>query len=231
MEVPRQHFSEEQLSDVHYWEQLYNLCNNPLPDGQDVGSIIIPTGDWMERVYPAVDFFRERSSSQAEPPHLVITGQDFSDYHLHKKGSAAVKVARLIKIYGGLTDKMNRMVIADGDAINAWEQAVNVTDLLISGKIKGPFVLFVSAYHLPRNYMSFIKALISAEHNPQTKLYSVPVIMDWEGRSRDMIKDGARWKEVIKEVGKIREYQDKGHVTTEEELERYVAWLKNGESL
>ena len=40
-----------------------------------------------------------------------------------------------------------------------------------------------------------------------------------------------RWGAILTEVGRIRRYKVKGDVATDEELKRYVAWLKNGESL
>lgn len=92
--------TEDQQKSFREWGRLFRLCSNPLPAGTEVGTVVIPTGDWLERAGAAFNFFVRVYNDQEYKPHLVITGQNSSQYVLPYTGADANKVARAIRTIG-----------------------------------------------------------------------------------------------------------------------------------
>ncbi|OGE18071.1 hypothetical protein A3F00_02040 [Candidatus Daviesbacteria bacterium RIFCSPHIGHO2_12_FULL_37_11] len=216
---------EEQKAAYFEWEKLFEICHNPPPENLEIGTIIMPTGYWMDRAPASLTLFKERFLKQDSSPHLVVTGKH-SHPDLLRGGAGASKVIRAMNIYGKLTPKMKQNLIPDDYAENTKMQALNISAALAWRHISEPLVVVVSAEHLPRLYSTFIATILEIE-NPilETRLYSIAVFGDWES---DIPKEnrGKRYEQIPAEINRFPGYRAKGDVATEEELIRYVSWLK-----
>lgn len=223
-----QFFTEEQKPILREWENLFDLCNNPPQDDLEIGTVIMPTGDWLDRAHKSIELFRERFTSQKMSPHLVVTGK-WSHPDLRGGGAGADKVARAFRIFGQLTDAMKKRLVVDTQSANTKEQAENVYDLLTTQSINEPLVVVVSAHHLPRFYSTFVKTILTHEETLRTRLFGIPVLKDWEG---DVPKEPRRkrYQQVIAETEKIHRYRPQGDVASQDELASYVYWLKSNQN-
>ena len=217
--------NEDQKVAYFEWRNLLEICHNPPPKNLEIGTIVMPTGYWMDRAPSSLENFKDRFTKQENSPHLVVTGKH-SHPDLLRGGASATKVIRAFRIYGGLNKKMNDFLIAEGLAGNTSEQAENVYDLLIKNLVSEPIVAVVSAEHLPRFYSTFLATILKREHPLRTRLFSVAVFGDWESEIPKE-KRGKRYEQISAEMGRFPGYRIKGDVATEEEVFGYSRWLRN----
>ncbi len=221
--------TEEQQVVYGEWKELFEIYNNPPPKDIEIGTVIMPTGDWLDRVKPALGAFKQYARTQSIPPHLVITGK-WSRPEMPSGGASAEKVARVMRLFGGIADKtLKDRIIVEGVSEHAKAQAQNVYALKEHDKIKDPWVIVVSSYHLPRLVGSFVKNILKEEGVPsKTRLYTIPVDLPW---TKEVPREarGVRWKQIFSEMEKIRVYQEKGDVATKEEMLEYTNWLRGTE--
>lgn len=211
---------------IKEWERLFELCHNPIPDEVEVGAIIVPTGDWLERAKPALALFKSRFGGQERKPHLVVTG-GHGHPDLPRGGASAYKVVRAMKIFGRLAPEMKGYVLAEVEADNTKEQAENVYGLFQIERIAGPLVVVVSDYHLPRLISTFLATIMRNEgKNLRTRVYSVPVPYDENRRLREP-GPAKKADRILAEVDRIHRYRKKGDVATKQALTEYVQWLRS----
>ena len=121
---------------------------------------------------------------------------------------------------------MKQQIVVDGNATNTKEQTDNTYALLQQGVIHGPLITFVSAWHFPRWYSTFVKTILTAEGEKlNTRLFSSAVFKPWNERSKDIPQ--IRRDRIVTEVDRIHKYREKGDVAAEEEVTGYVNWLKS----
>lgn len=208
------------------WERLFQLCHNPVPNEVTVGAVIMPTGDWLERAKPALALFKSRFESQERKPYLVVTGRH-SHPDLLGGGASADKVVRAMRILGKLTPEMKENLLVEAEADNTKEQVDNTYKLLQDGVIVDPLVVVVSDYHLPRFYSTFLATILRNEGSPRIRVYSVPVCGNWESIKNPEPRPASRTARILAEMERTRRYREKGDVATEEELLKYVRWLRS----
>lgn len=218
--------SETRQDSLREWGRLFRLCSHPLPSETQVGAIVVPTGDWLERAEAALNFFVRIYNQQEYKPHLIITGK-YSSQSLDTThtGADARKIARAIKIRGQLSPEMKEKIVVEEKATNTKEQADNTYAFLKQGVVQGPLIVFVSAWHLPRWYSTLVKTILNAEEQElKTQFFVAPVFKPWSEESRDI--RGRKRERIITEVDRIHRYRQQGDVATEEEVKRYVNWLR-----
>lgn len=180
----------------------------------------------MERVEAGFSFFIQTYNQQESKPFLVITGQNSSQYILPNTRANADKVARAIRIRGRLSEEMKQQIMVEGNATNTKEQTDNTYALLEQGLIRDPLIAFVSTWHFPRWYSTFVRTILAAEGEElKTQLFSSPVFKPWDQRSKDIPQ--IRRDRIVTEVDRIHKYRKKSDVATEEEVVGYVNWLKD----
>lgn len=212
---------------VREWGLLYKQTNLPPPKDLPIGTVVMPTGDWLDRLRPSLSFFEEKFDEREEKPSLVITGANSFD--ITHKGASAKKIVSKLKTLS-IPEETKKHIFAEENATNTKEQAENVYAMLQEGKIKGPLVLVVSAYHLPRIYSTFIKTVLEHEkENLETKIYAIPIYKDWKGQIP--FEDKIRRNQIVPEIERVRSYRANNDVATNEELSRYLEWLQNGVSI
>lgn len=219
-------FTEKQKPLLGEWQELFSLSNTPPPESLEIGTVIMPTGDWLDRAPSALNFFKDRFSKQNFPPHLVVSGKH-SHPGLEKKrgGAGANKVVRAFGIFGQLTREMKERLIAEAESTNTKKQAENIYELLLLGTIREPLAIVVSAYHLPRFYSTFVRTILANEKQLKTRLYSIPVFGNWEGEIPKEPR-GKRYEQIVPEMEKIHRYRSQGDIATEAELTYYTDWLR-----
>src|SRR3989344_7432288 len=132
--------SEKQM--FQEWGSLFSLTNNPPPRDISIGSVIMPTGDWFDRVRPSVDYFRQAFKDQSHKPILVISGgNSFDKDHI---GASAPKIVNKLHLTKGISQEEKSNIIAEEQSQNAAEQARDLYKLIAIGKISDPLVLVVS---------------------------------------------------------------------------------------
>jgi len=207
------------------WGSLFSLTNNPPPENEDIGAIVMPTGDWLDRLRPSLNEFRAKFNRQTNKPHFVITGGNSFD--VNREGASAEKIANILLRLNNLTAEERESIIAEGDSANTAEQAKRVYEMIKSGQIKEPLVIAVSAYHLPRVISTFVGEVLRNEgENIRTKIFALPVYKDWKGEI-PFEPEKIRREQIAPEMERIHRYREKGDVATEEDLRRYVLWLRN----
>lgn len=221
---PLHFLTNEQLPVYLEWKMLFDLTHNPPPENTQIATIMMPTGDWLDRVSTALDILRERFVSQEMKQHLVISGKH-SHPELSDGGMGADRIVRDIK-ESNFVDEIKHSLISEPNSTNTKEQVDNIYSLLKSGIIQEPLIVVVSAYHLPRLYATFIKTLLSREDPLRTHLYSVAVELPWTGTIPHEPR-GKRWEQVFSEMGRIGHYRQSGDVATQQEVLKYRHWLIN----
>lgn len=216
--------TDEQRITYNQWLELFEICHNPPPEGKEIGTIIMPTGDWMDRAGPSLNLFKQIAYRQKTLPHLVVTGKH-SHPDFPRGGASAEKVIRAMNIFGNISNELKRQLIPEANADNTKLQAENIYSLMVEGKIGEPWIVVVSTYHLPRLYSTFIKIILNKESQIATHLYSIPVDLPWE---KDIPHEprGERWKQIFGEVDRIQMYRELGDAATQEELNYYLKWLE-----
>lgn len=207
------------------WGDLFSLSNNKPPEGAQIGTVVMPTGDWLDRLNPSIDYFRQQYAAQATKPHLVISGAN--SINKDRIGASAPRLLQYIRHRFNIPDEEKERIIAEDQSQHAGQQAQYVYEMVKSGKIAQPLVLIVSAYHLPRMYSTIVKTIIDNEgDNLKTKLYAIPVHKDWKGQIPKE-PEKVRRDQIIPEMERVHAYRnkEKPDVATREELEKYVGWL------
>lgn len=216
--------SEQQKVQFREWGDLFSLSNNRPPEGVDIGTVVMPTGDWLDRLRPSLDVFHEAYQAQEVKPHLVITGAN--SFNVNRIGASAPKIVSHLQSLN-LSEEEKQYIIAEEQAEHAGHQAKYVYDMVKAGRIKQPLVLVVSAYHLPRLYSNFVKTIMDNEgENLTTKIYAIPVHKNWKG-TIPFEPEKTRREQIIPEMSRIHDYRELGHVATRDQLEQYVGWLNS----
>lgn len=215
--------SVEKQDQVREWGSLYKQTNLPPPENLSIGTVIMPTGDWLDRLRPSLSYFEEKFNAQKEKPNLVITGANSFD--ITHEGASAPKIVRALSAIS-IAEETKKHIIAEGKSTNSKQQAENIYKMLQEGRIKGPLVLVVSAYHLPRIYSTFVKTILDHEKDEiKTQLFAVPVYKDWKGKIP--FEDKTRRNQIVPEIERIQKYRANGDVATDKELDRYTTWLSS----
>lgn len=226
---PLELLTEEQEQIYKKWEELFKISNTPLPEGLAVGTVIMPTGDLMVRAAPTLDAYKNFASKQETPPHLVVTGK-WSSPGVAQGGATSEKVVRAMQIYGKIPKDLKENIIAEMDSGNTKEQAVNCLELQKEGKIKDPWVIVVTHFHLPRLMGCFIKQILKTEDTIKTRIYTIPVDLPWN-KAVPLVRRGEMgppaWERVFSEMKRIHTYREKGDVATQEEMVKYSNWLRS----
>jgi len=222
---PVELLTTEQIPIYEEWQRLFEIANNLPPDDTEIGTIIIPTGDWLDRIPLSLSLFKNRFYNQNKHPKLVISGAT-SHPDMPGGGARADKITRAIRTYGQLTKAMKNEIVTDMRSVGTKEQAENIYSLMKHGGIEEPWVVVVSAYHLPRLISTFVKTILTKEDIPITHLYSVPVELPWR-ESISHEPRGERWKQIFSEIERIHTYREKGDVATEQEVLEYNKWLNS----
>lgn len=217
--------NEDQKAAYFEWKKLFAICHNPPPENLEIGTIVMPTGYWLDRAPKSLELFKERFNIQIDPPILVVSGKH-SHPDLRRGGAGAMKVVRAFEIYGNLTDDMKLNLFPEDQSTNTKNQAENVYDLLRAQIIREPLVAIVSAEHFPRFYSTFVNTILNREKNLLTRLFSIAVFGDWMSEIPKE-KRGKRWEQIPDEIRKINEYRKQGDVIKEEGLNHYVNWLRS----
>lgn len=176
--------------------------------------------------------FRKLYASQEYKPHLVITGGN--SFNTSRIGASAEKIAHRIETFVNTIPAEEKMrIIAENKAEHTQQQAEYVYHMLQESRIKQPFVVVVSAHHLPRLCSTFIKEIMKREQNDlQTELYTSPVYKDWKG-TIPREPDRVRKEQILPEMERVHTYRtnrkkgDDGDVATLNEVKKYVDWLRN----
>lgn len=213
---------EQQQNLFREWGRLFALSNNPPPSDEEIGTVVMPTGDWLDRLRPSLSFFESRFASQKIKPQLVITGEN--SFNIDREGVSAPRiVSRLKKL--DIPDEMKTLIIAESKGTNTKGQAEEIYGMLKNGLIQEPVVIVVSAYHLPRIYSTFIKEVFKQEGNQlHTRVFVIPVQKDWKGEIPFEI-GRTRRDRIVPEVERIHRYRLQGDVASEEQLDAYTTWL------
>lgn len=171
------YFAEGQQPLFKEWKALFDLCDNPPPLNTEIGTVVISTRDWLDRVPKGLEIFKDQFTTQKRmAPHLLITGKWSHSLLGPEGGTSVTKLARLARIFGNLTDAMKQRIVVEPQAENTKQQADNVYALLESGKIKAPLSIVSSAYHSPRLFSTFAKTILNKEGgNLKTRLFIVSV--------------------------------------------------------
>ena len=222
---PIELLTEEQKPVYEEWKRIFDLAHNPPPLDIEIGTVVMPTGDYKDRIDASEQLFVARYIYQRLKPSLVVTGK-WSHPDLPDGGMGANNVVQLLKQSGGIPDDMKERVISEPDSTNTKQQAENVYDLLIQQVIQEPLVAVVSTYHLPRFCSTLVSTILAHEETPRTRLYSVAVDLPWT-EEIPMENRGERYLQVFIEMTRITNYRPSGDVATEEQLTYYVNWLKN----
>lgn len=227
---PLDQLSEAQKPIYDEWRELFDICHTPPPLGIAIGTVVMPTGDLMDRAGPALDAFKRYAGTQETPPHLVVTGK-WSNPEVAGGGATAEKVVRAMKIFGDVPPELKDRIIPDMNSGNTKEQAQNVYDLLRQGKIDEPWVVIVSQYHLPRLVSAFAKHILRKEPVLHTRMYTIPVDLPWNEQAplvRRGQKGATRWESVFSEMERIHKYRinETKDVATKEEMLEYANWLR-----
>lgn len=69
-----QSLDAEKQTLLREWSKLFSLSHNPPPPTTKIGTVIMPTGDCLDRLRPGLEFFGSRYDAQEVKPKLVITG-------------------------------------------------------------------------------------------------------------------------------------------------------------
>lgn len=213
----------EQFPIYQEWRELFEICHTPPPADVEIGTIVIPTGDWLDRVPTSIALLRERFFSQSLKPRLVVSGK-WSHPQMEDGGMGADKVVGIIK--NELPLIMRNQPLSEPKSENTKQQAENVYDLMKDFEIVDPIVAVVSTYHLPRFYSTFVSTLYSREGTPVTRLYSVQVDLPWK-EEVPMENRGQRWEQVFSEMTRIHNYRQGGDVASFEMIQEYSQWLRN----
>lgn len=214
--------SSEERDKFREWGHLYALCHTLPPENEPIGSVVIPTGDWFDRVRPGLELHTRVFRKQDVKPVLVISGGN--SFNKDREGASAHKIVSALSRLNIPNDQKS-LIVEENASQNSQEQAERIYDMLKAGAIRSPVTLVVSAYHLPRLYSTFVQTILKNEgENLHTKLYVHPVYEDWKGQIP--LEDKIRREQIVPEVDRIHRYRDTGDVATEPELTRYVAWLR-----
>src|SRR3989344_7887377 len=110
--------SEKQM--FQEWGSLFSLTNNPPPRDISIGSVIMPTGDWFDRVRPSIDYFRDIFGQQSKKPKLVISGSN--SFNKDRTGASAPKIVQRINRMLNIPDEEKKYIIPEGQSQNSAEQ-------------------------------------------------------------------------------------------------------------
>jgi uncharacterized SAM-binding protein YcdF (DUF218 family) len=114
----------------------------------------------------------------------------------------------------------------DGESLNTWEQAQAVAGM-VREKQWGRILLVASAYHMPRAFLTFLRAMQHAECEYRVQMIPVSVShVSWNAPPAGM--DTPRLSLLSEEYDKIDNYGASGYVATYEEGLEYLAhWEKH----
>src|SRR3989344_5993045 len=122
---------EEERPDAEVLAQLWldydQATNNPPPQDTEIGAIVVPTGDGVERVLAGIRYFVEVWNKQLRNhPILIISGA----HSVSAKNPAlpAEQIYEIIKKHGSeweLNDEMLKYIIPEKKADNTKQQADN----------------------------------------------------------------------------------------------------------
>jgi uncharacterized SAM-binding protein YcdF (DUF218 family) len=158
-------------------------------------AIIVPTGDGTTRLGAAFQLVK-----MGYAPFVVISGGlDRPPYSL-----TADALARVLLGMGLAHDR----VLLESESQNTREQAVNVIALAQSEQWSR-LLLVANAYHLPRVFLTFLKAVQEAGLSDKVRL--VPVVADAPWDECPAGREVSRYNLLSEEVLRIEEYAALGH--------------------
>lgn len=179
------------------------VYNDPLVNAD---AIVCLEGDGYVRVNESARLFQEKwapiivvSGGYNNPPFSIVAGK-LADY-LVKKGVPEEKI---------VVEKISK---------NTYEQATEVLQLADKNNWK-TLILVASHFHQPRAYLTFIGAMKNL--NVKISIINSPVRnLSWFQNS---ILGKNRLDLLGKELEKISEYQERGHLSSFKEAIDYQKW-------
>lgn len=138
------------------------LASGPL---MKADAIVVLTGDGEARLPTAVELFR-----QGGAPGIVVTGGLNNPPHSLPASTLAVKLM-------GAGVAPDRIVI-DNDSMHTQEQAQFLLKLCAEREWKR-LLIVATSYHLPRAFLTILKALIDAGKAQEIRLIPAPACAPW----------------------------------------------------
>jgi uncharacterized SAM-binding protein YcdF (DUF218 family) len=185
------------------------LSNGPLLRGDAI--IVLCGEDGRERANVALELLRQ----QAAP--LVVLSGGIDD---EPRYQGAITLAAMLEARGVPPERVR----LEWESQNTREQAVACVEMMRDA-VWTRVLLIASAYHMPRAFLTFLKALQEAGLDDEVQLVAVPASqVPWFGAPQGL--DVSRFELLAEEFRKIDAYGP--HVASYDEG---VAYLKRWEGL
>lgn len=209
------------------WGRLFKLCYQRPKGNTEIDAIVVSTGDWTDRVHTALYLWQRYAQRQGEsrapiliPAGLVSTRGWQMGRETGQQPYNAVWMGRWFKSHGVPQEK----IIVEPSSRNTKEMADFSLRILKENHLRR-VILTVSPYFVPRCYLTMVKSISQNEHSFVTEMYCVPSEdLPWQGYVPNEPK--TRFQQIPTEIGKIHEYRLKGDIASEDEVIKYVNWLK-----
>lgn len=193
---------------VEYLREQYlaALFSQPLLRGNAI--VVLAGEDWKPRIELATELY---AGHDGDITHVVLSGGVHDGTRIY--GAKQLKG----KIMGkGVAP--SRIILED-ESQNTHEQAVNVVALAKKREWRR-ILLVASAYHMPRAWLTFLKATLEAGIADSLQIVPAPTShTPWGGSPSGM--DDSRLNLLTKELMKIEAYRGMGHVASYEDALRY----------
>jgi hypothetical protein len=208
------------------WEKLLMLCTQIPPETEIIQTIVLPTGFFSDRIGAVLEEYKELWWTQKRKPKLLISGNISEP--IHQTGSAE-EIKHIYEYYGNITKAMDTHIVTDMLAENTKENAVNTYRFLQENRIHSPLLVMTSVEHLPRMYSTLVKVILDNEKDCiKTKVYSLPIERHWNESLPGDARQKPRILYVPSEMERILAYRKTGDVATEEEVKKYITFLRKG---